>query len=178
MEKIQLVLINIFTISNSNWFPFKRNDTRLMYRMTTIFVSKCCCVSVCTCFRPRPAPCCTAGQGACSWGAYHWCRRRGSRLWGEAPLPHHTLNDKHTSVTSTDNKREKKTLTMLRIFYKPDSSRWCSCWLPVNEVWLRISDMRAELRAFPARRLIPDMGSAWSCAGTFLDEYRDTIILR
>lgn len=51
-------------------------------------------MSVCTCFRPRPAPCCTAGQGACSWGAYHWCRRRGNRLWGEAPLRHHTLNDK------------------------------------------------------------------------------------
>lgn len=26
-----------------------------------------------------------------------------------------------------------------------------------------MSDMRAELSAFPASRLIPDMGSAWSC---------------
>lgn len=116
---------------------------------------------VCTCARPQPAPCCTAGQGACSWGACHWCRRKDSRLPHGAPLQRHTLLEKCISLTDVD-RNITQYLSLLHVSYRPDSSRWCSCWLPVSDVWLRMSDMRAELSALPANRLIPDMGSAWS----------------
>lgn len=116
---------------------------------------------VCTCVRPQPVPCCTAGQEACNWGACHWCRRRDSMLLHECSLQHHSLEDKHILIL-----RHKISFEFIYSenapCHWPDSSHCCRCWLPVSDVWLRMSDMRAELRAFPANRLMPDMGSAWS----------------
>lgn len=119
-----------------------------------------------TCAKPQPAPCCTADQGVCSWGACHWCRTTGNRLKHGAPLLHHKLREKQTLywVGKKNQERSRQGWRGLNLQCWPDSSRWCSCWLPVRDVWLRMSDMRAELSAFPAKRLMPDMGSAWSWA--------------
>lgn len=48
----------------------------------------------------------------------------------------------------------------------PSLSPSCSCWLPMSEDWLSTtSDIRAELSAFPATRLIPGRLSSCTCRG-------------